>query len=233
MNVMSNQWSSPKLAEEYAKKATKPEINWYEYGINLPDFLALIPKDAQAVLDLGSGPGDVTESLRSKFHTVEGCDSSEAMLALASQNFPSTTFFKWDGLQPLPDKAGFYDCVVSKLTVHFVEDLDAFATNLLPILKPKGSFVFSVPHPMRSFREIGDESYWQQVNYEEEIGSYGITATFIHRSIQDYFRPFGERGYVLTGLSEPAISPEVVHKHNVDPAYASVPRRLNWRFQKP
>lgn len=229
---MLKQWSSPKLAREYADKVTNPSINWYEYEVNLPDLLSLIPKDARTILDFGSGPGDVTSVLQGTFANVEGCDDSDAMLELAGQNFPSVDFFKWNGLKPLTDKSEYYDCVVSKLTVHFIEELDEFASQINLILKKGGNLVFSVPHPMRSFREIGDENYWHQVNYEEEIGKYGISATFIHRSIQDYFRPFRDAGFVLTGLSEPTISPEQIQKHSVEPAYASIPRRLNWRFEK-
>jgi trans-aconitate methyltransferase len=229
-----NQWSNPELAREYTDKATNPSINWYEYDVNLPDLLSLIPKDAQRILDFGSGPGDVTEILAGKFPKaeVEGCDNSTAMLDLAKQKFPFIKFFNWDGQESIAAEYGGYDCIFSKLTVHFVQDLDKFASQISAVLKPKGSFVFSVPHPMRSFREIGGESYWQQVEYDEEIGKYGITAVFIHRSIQAYFQPFSNAGFVLTGLSEPNISSEQIQMHNVDTGYASIPRRLNWRFEK-
>lgn len=229
-----SQWSNKELAREYTDKATDPNINWYEYEVNLPDLLSLVPKDSKSILDFGSGPGDVTDIICSQFPeaSVEGCDSSDAMLELAKLKFPTILFFKWDGLQALSGSAASYECIVSKLTVHFIEDLDSFASGISSALKPNGNFIFSVPHPMRSSREIGDESYWQQVEYEEEIGKYGITATFIHRSIQGYFQPFSKAGFVLTGLTEPNISPEQIQKHNVDAGYASIPRRLNFRFEK-
>lgn len=228
------QWRSQDLAKEYTEKATNPNINWYEYEVNLPDVLALIPKDSMNILDFGSGPGDVTAIIKSKFPEarVEGCDSSQAMLDLAKAKFPDIKFFPWDGANDLESGNDKYDCVVSKLTVHFIEDLPNLAAKIRAILKPSGNLVFSVPHPMRSSHEIGENSYWQQVEYDEEIGKYGITAVFIHRSIQSYFQAFADYGFVLTGLSEPSINTAQIQKHNVDAGYASVPRRLNWRFVK-
>jgi len=230
----TEQWRNQDLAREYTDKATKPDINWYEYEVNLPNFLSLIPKGAKNILDFGCGPGDVTEIIAREFpnSTIEGCDASEAMLDLAKKKLAAVDFYMWDGTDPMPKNDGRYDCVVSKLTVHFVEDLGLLAKQIHAVLEAGGSFVFSVPHPMRSVREIGDRSYWDQAEYDEEIGKYGITAVFIHRSIQDYFLSFSKAGFVLTGLSEPAISPEQIQKHNVDPGYASIPRRLNWRFEK-
>src|SRR5262249_54600593 len=103
-----DQWRDPDLAKEYTDKATNPSINWYEYEVNLPDFLSLIPKAAKSILDFGSGPGDVTAIITKQFPnaTVDGCDASKAMLDLAKQQSPSINFFKWDGIEPIPDKEG-------------------------------------------------------------------------------------------------------------------------------
>src|SRR6188472_1275518 len=95
-----DQWRSLELAKEYSDKATNPSVNWYEYEVNLPDLLSLIPTGAKSILDFGSGPGDVTAIIAKQFPdaAVEGCDASEAMLDLAKQQFSSTDFYKWDGI---------------------------------------------------------------------------------------------------------------------------------------
>ena len=229
---MRNQWSNPKLTETYTEKGTDPNVNWYEYAVNLPDLFALIPSTTQTLLDFGSGPGNITNILSETIPHVEGCDSSLAMLKEAKHSFPSIKFFEWDGLEPLTSKTQYYDAVFSKLTVHFVEALGKFAYQMGSILKPQGNLIFSVPHPIRTIGKIGEASYWQQVTYEEEIGTLGVSATFIHRSLQNYVQPFTEHGFVLTALTEPTISSEQIQKYRVDEDYAKIPRRLNCRFQK-
>ncbi len=228
-----SEWADPKLVQTYSQKAASPTVNWFEYEVNLPATLSLIPKDAQTILDFGCGAGDITALLAESYKTVEGCDPSSAMLSQAHKDFPSLTFFEWDGANPLNDKMGFYDVVFSKLAVHFIEELQPVASQLCTVLKQGGSLIFSVPHPLRTMGRINGASYWQQTPYREEIGSYGITVTMIHRSLQDYVTPFTSAGFVLSTLSEPEIPTSLATKYNASERDRTIPKRLNLRFTKP
>jgi SAM-dependent methyltransferase len=229
---MSNQWEDPRLIKEYIRQATNHRINWYEYEVNLPSLLALIPDGTRNILDFGCGPGDITKFLAEKYGSADGCDASRAMVKQAKSCFPELNFFIWNGLTALPkDKKAFYDIVFSKLTVHFLEDLSPFAQHIAEILKRGGSLIFSVPHPIRTVKKT-DGGYWEKTPYDTEIGSYGIHVTMLHRSFQDFTKPFLEHGFVLTGIDEPAISREQAKKYKASPEDTALPKRLNIRLQR-
>lgn len=227
-----HEWSNPELTEVYSQKAANPEVNWFEYEVNLPAMLSLIPEDTRTMLDFGSGAGDITKMLAEKYEQVEGCDPSLAMLELAHRDYPELSFFEWDATTPLEDKAGYCDVVFSKLAVHFVNDLRPVAKQLFGVLRQGGSLIFSVPHPISTLRKIGDTSYWEQTPYPTEIGSYGIQVTMIHRSIEDYVTPFVDAGFVLTAFDEPQVPTEIGDKYGASDTDMTRPKRINLRFTK-
>ncbi|MDB5163523.1 MAG: SAM-dependent methyltransferase [Candidatus Saccharibacteria bacterium] len=226
-----SEWTSPELAKSYAESALSSEVNWYEHQVNLPAELELIPALASTILDFGCGAGDVTRVLAQKYPRVEGADLSETMLAMAKQESPTMDFFMWDGTIPLSEKQSYYDVVFSKLALHFVEDLVTFASNVHGILKPGGSLIFSVPHPMSTTRKANGE-YWQQAPYNTEIGTFGVQVTMIHRSLQSYAQPFVDNRFVLTALQEPRISEAIAQKYQATETDVAIPKRLNLRFEK-
>lgn len=230
--MTSQEWSNPQLAEAYSQKAANPDMNWFEYEVNVPAMFSLMPRGTQKVLDFGCGAGDVTAMLAEKYPLVEGCDPSRAMLELSRKDFPALTFFEWEATQPLEDKNEYYDAVFSKLAIHFVEELRPVAEQLFAILKPGGTLVFSVPHPMSTVRKINGASYWQQTPYPTEIGSYGIQVTMIHRSLEDYIQSFTSTGFILSALDEPQISDEIAKKYNATESDLTTPKRINLKFTK-
>jgi SAM-dependent methyltransferase len=227
------EWSNHQLAKVYSQKAANPEINWFEYKVNVPAMFALMPDEAQKVLDFGCGGGDVTAMLAEKYELVEGCDPSPAMLDISSRGYPAITFFEWDATKPLENKTGYYDAIFSKLAMHFVQNLQPVANQLFAVLRPNGSLVFSVPHPISTVHKIKSASYWQQTPYPSEIGSYGIHITMIHRSLQDYVKPFINSGFVLIATDEPQIPDEIARKYNVTKNDRAVPKRVIFKFIKP
>jgi trans-aconitate methyltransferase len=231
--MTSQEWSKPQLAEVYSQKAANPEVNWFEYEVNVPAMFSLMPSEAQKVLDFGCGAGDVTAMLAERFPQVEGCDPSQAMLDLSHKDFPALTFFEWDATKALEDKNDYYDAVFSKLAIHFVEDLRPVADQLFAVLKQGGSLIFSVPHPISTVRKTNGASYWQQTPYPTEIGSYGIQVTMIHRSLQNYVEPFISSGFVLTAADEPQIPGDIAKKYNATESDLAMPKRINFRFTKP
>jgi len=227
---MSDSWKDPQFAKTYMDNASDVDANWYEHSVNTASFWSLIPSDTKSILDFGCGPGDFTAQLKDNGYEVDGCDGSPAMIELAKQHYENIDFFVWDGKTACP-KQNTYDVVMSKLTLHFIEDLALLATNIRPVLNVGGSLLISVPHPIPTMPKA-DGAYLKQVHYDTEIGTYGMHVTMIHRSVQDYISPFLDNGFVLTGIVEPSIPAAVVEKYQVKKEYAEVPRRLNLRFEK-
>ena len=228
---MSDSWKDPKFAKDYMDNATDTNMNWYEHFVNAESLWSLIPKSTRHALDFGCGPGEFTAALAKKGYSVDGCDGSEAMVTLATETYPDINFFVWDGSTNDEHSNTKYDAIISKLTLHFIDDLHILASNFRPLLRGKGHVIVSVPHPMPTISKAHGVDF-EEVSYDTEIGSYGMHVTMIHRSLQDYINPFLDNGFVLTKIVEPQISQEIIEKFSVRQEYAAIPRRLNLRFQK-
>lgn len=79
------------IADEYAEEY----INDFSNTPYIDKFLALLPPGAK-VLDVGSGPGQFSDYVHRKGFIVEGVDMSPAMLKIAREKFPETTFSEMD-----------------------------------------------------------------------------------------------------------------------------------------
>ena len=224
-----DEWKQQDFAKQYADNSVNPRKNGFELDLNLPSIIKMIPKDAQRVLDFGCGPGDFTVKLAKHVTVVEGCDYSEAMIKLAQDSYPSVKFFTWDYTDTAPDVMP-YDVVVSKLTLHFVDDLSQLAKALRDVLKDDGYFIFSVPHPFSTIGKAND--YWNVELYDTEIGTYGMNVTMIHRSLRDYIMPFVENGFTLADVVEPKITATMASKYDVPAERLIYPRRINLSFRK-
>jgi len=62
------------LAQAYSGMAADRESDAYEYDINFPSILNLIPKNKISVLDVGTGSGDFIPYFEKYFEDIEGCD---------------------------------------------------------------------------------------------------------------------------------------------------------------
>ena len=224
---MNDEWNNPALAKEYAEKLD--QVDWYEHEVNMPSLLSLIPKDAASILDFGSGPGQFTAKLAASYKT-EGADTSPAMIEIASKAYPNISFNQWDGQSPYSSNQKF-DVIFSKLTIHFVKDLVKFAQLAHQLLKDGGSIVFSIPHPIRTIPKVGGK-YSETGTYDGAIGRYNLHVEMIHRTLEDYVKPFVENGFVLTGLLEPKISKGQVKIHEAGEEDIYVPKRLTLRFER-
>lgn len=227
---MSDAWNDPQFAKEYMDNSSSKTTNWYEHAVNASSLQSLIPHTAKKILDFGCGSGEFTILLKDAGYDVDGSDGSAAMIQLARMNHPSIDFFVWDGSVPVQGR-GVYDAITTKLAFHFVKDLNVVACNILPLLNHGGSLIMSVPHPVSTMPKANGE-YFKQSNYDTDIGSYGMSVTMIHRSLQDYMMSFLSNGYVLTAIAEPSVSDQIAERHGASREWAAIPRRLNLRFQK-
>ena len=117
---------------------------WSQLKQLLPDF------EGKRVLDLGCGYGwHCIYAAQQKAASVHGVDISKKMLAVAeekSRDYAIT--YQCSAMEDLQFSKASFDVVISSLAFHYVKDFKQLAAAISTWLTPKGSFVFSVEHPV-------------------------------------------------------------------------------------
>ncbi len=99
----------------------------------------LDPKVGEKILDLGCGPGQLTEKIAASGAQARGVDSDRAMIAQAQNNYPQISFQVADATDfHLPEPV---DAVFSNAVLHWVRSPEAAANCIAQALKPGGRFV--------------------------------------------------------------------------------------------
>ena len=121
----------------------------------------LIDHDSH-VLDLGCGPGQLTDALSKIAGEVEGVDFAEQMIVVAQRLYPHLTFQVANGEQ-LPYDDRTFDVIVCNYTAHHFARPEAVFIEILRALKPGGRVV--VIHPLQA--ETASWSSFAEALYEE------------------------------------------------------------------
>lgn len=242
----SQQWD--KAAKAYSDMAADRKADAYEYDINFPSILGLIPEGKSTLLDVGAGSGDFIPVLQDRFKHIEGSDVSPNMVEIAKQRFPENNFYVWDLEEQFPEDKK-YDVIICKLVLMFVEDLDNVASEFKKLLNEDGIAIISVVHPMywhtnyllnkhqiklRSEFESMDSGYYSTGRkIVKAIGGNGdLQMGFTHRTLSDYLNPFGQAGLPVTEVVEPKITEEFVKTNPRFEDRLNIPMRLNFRVSK-
>lgn len=122
----TNVWD-PKLYDDRARFVR-------EGGMPVLELLA--PCAGERILDLGCGPGKLTQEIALRGATVVGVDASEEMLREARAAYPELEF-SLERAEALPYEAEF-DAVFSNATLHWVPEAEAAARGMYRALKRGG-----------------------------------------------------------------------------------------------
>jgi cyclopropane fatty-acyl-phospholipid synthase-like methyltransferase len=117
-----NLWTEADHARDYLEKRKHLPHRQTGYGV----LLEFVPTQAQRVLDLGCGDGEVMARVMKARPGAEGiaCDFSAEMLERARDRFADedVTVLEHDLDDPLPGEWGEFDAVVSAFAIHHVPD---------------------------------------------------------------------------------------------------------------
>lgn len=181
------------MSEQYSDFSTvydmfMDNVPYDEWAENIVDTLNNHGINDGIILDLGCGTGTMTKLLESKGYDMIGVDSSEEMLAIASEKSDSILYLCQDISEF--ELYGTVRAVVSTCdTLNYVtEDEDIINTFKLVnnYLEPDGVFIFDMNAPEKYeevladniFAENRDEaSFIWENNYDEEsrINEYALT----------------------------------------------------------
>ncbi|HDR2161342.1 TPA: class I SAM-dependent methyltransferase [Enterobacter cancerogenus] len=174
--MAQNIYDNPAFFEGYAQLPRSVQgldgaPEWAALKSMLPDL------SGKSVIDLGCGYGWFCRVAREMGASdVTGVDISEKMLARAAEltNDANIRYQRSD-LESLNLDENSLDLVYSSLALHYLPELDTLFGKVLRALKPGGSLVFSMEHPIYTCASrqgwLTDDSgarFWGVNQYQQE-----------------------------------------------------------------
>ncbi|WP_269410163.1 class I SAM-dependent methyltransferase [Lentibacillus daqui] len=178
---------------------------------------ALIPNlKNKTVLDLGCGFGwHCRYARQQQASSVTGVDISEKMIQRAREmtNDPSISYIN----APIEDvdfPNSSFDVVISSLAFHYIQSYTSICEKVYAYLKPGGSFVFSVEHPIFTSRneqdwyydERGSRLHWPVDNYQieglRETTFLNESVIKYHRTVSTYINDLINSGFMINAVKE-------------------------------
>jgi SAM-dependent methyltransferase len=194
---------------------------WHVWQALLPDLRN------KSVLDLGCGFGWHCRYAREQqASSVIGVDISEKMLQKAREltDDPLIQFIKLP-IEDIHFSEAQFDVVISSLAFHYIESFEAISDKVYRCLKAKGTFIFSVEHPIFTSRAEQDWYYDDQRNrlhwavdtyqYEGARETSFLTDNVIkyHRTFSTYINSLINAGFSIRAVKEPIPSEEMLQSN--------------------
>jgi len=211
-------YDDPQVFETYQRHRQRPENP--NDTLEKPIIVELLGNVRGAnILDLGCGDAAVgAELLANGAASYLGLDGSRNMVESAVRflggtlgrvveaDIPSWTY-----------PQNNFDIVLSRLALHYIEDLDQVFQRVFYTLRPEGRFIFSVEHPVitscdAAWQGVGPRQEWT-VDHYFEVGQrvtnwLGQRVVKYHRTIEDYFLALQHVGFVVDSLRESRPEPK-------------------------
>src|SRR5690606_27027589 len=155
--MKQNKYDDPNFFSAYEKmsrsvKGLEGAGEWHELKALMPELRN------KSVLDLGCGFGWHCRYAREQqASSVIGVDISEKMLQKAREKTddPCISYIKMP-IEDINFSKSQFDVVISSLAFHYIKSFDAICKKAYDCLKPSGTFVFSVEHPIFTSRNEQD-----------------------------------------------------------------------------
>jgi len=192
--------------------------DYYRDGINNPAAFKLMGDiRGKAILDLACGEGYNTRILVRKGGRAIGVDFSERLIELARREEAKERLGVRYCVSDASDLKEFsdnsFDLVTCFMALQDIEDYEKAIAEVARVLKNRGRFIFSVPHPcfetmtVKEERISASERYFGTVKYpvqwDMERLSKPFRTTSFHRTLTDYFNALYKNRLFTSRLVEP------------------------------
>ncbi len=179
------------------------------------------------VLCIGCGSGEECAYIKSQGASeVVGTDISPDFIRIAKESFPDIDFKVMD-MEKLVLEKGYFDIVVSSLTMHYVQNWKKTLSEIKKVLSDNGRVIISTNHPIRFGAEVKREKereifllgyirYKDPKLFGDVIGDYlnerkiddmwfrnKFAVTYYHKPISSIFNEINESGFEIINFSEP------------------------------
>lgn len=220
---MRNEYDNETFFQEYAQMTRSRQGlagagEWYQLKKMFPDL------KGKKVLDLGCGYGwHCKYAVEQGAAEVLGLDLSEKMIAEAKQrNAENKITYKVCGLEEYDYPQQVWDVVVSNLVLHYVGNLTVIFRKVHQTLKPNGTFVFNIEHPVFTagvgqdwiYGKDGKALYWPVDDYfkpgQRNTHFLGCEVEKQHHTLTQIFSGLLEAGFAIEAVQEAQPSEEML-----------------------
>jgi SAM-dependent methyltransferase len=179
----------------------------------------------KTVLCIGCGTGEECGYISKLGGSVKGIDTSSRSIDIARHKYSDPSFTVMD-MNKMTFKDDTFDIVYSSLTLHYSEHLDKTLGQIFRVLRPGGTLLFSVLHPIKWSAEIrrdmdderkktfllGYDSFATPSNiYGDYLSIRPIVQKpegypkikYWNRPISDYLHTIRDAGFTLIDFIEP------------------------------
>ncbi|EIM05236.1 type 11 methyltransferase [Planococcus antarcticus DSM 14505] len=176
------------LASVYEKMGDAD--NLYNTQYERPAMMQHIPTDlaGMKVLDAGCSAGWYSRQLADRGAIVTAVDVSPEMVSFTKKHLgDSANVLCLDLEDRLPFEDESFDWIVSSLTLHYVKDWHTTFAEFHRILKPSGSFLLSIHHPLTDLKLLNRPQYFSTELIVDQWNKAGKTY-----QVPFYRRPLSE-----------------------------------------
>ena len=217
---MAKETSWGVVAGEYKDSFIDKEGS-YHATVILPNLLRIVdPKPGMKILEVGCGDGYFASAFAEKGAEVVGSDIAREMIDHAKKREPKLEWHRAPADQLDFAKNNFFDTVVVVLALQNIENLSGAFAEAARVLKPGGSVVFVLNHPVFRIPKKSswgfDEAMSMQYRrldaylseFSEEIDmdpgkEFGKRTTIsFHRPLQLYIKTLAKQGFGVVGFEE-------------------------------
>lgn len=220
---MNNEYENEKFFKEYAKMPRSKEGlsaagEWHQLKPLFP------PLQGKKVLDLGCGYGwHCKFAVEQGAVQVLGLDLSQKMIEEAKKrNKADQIEYHVCGMEEYEYPENMWDCVVSNLALHYIENIEMIFQKVHRTLKPHGIFIFNMEHPVFTagvgqdwiYTKEGIPQYWPIDNYfipgERSTHFLGCEVVKQHHTLTQILMGLLKNGFELEAVEEAKPSEEMI-----------------------
>ena len=168
------------------------------------------------MLDLGCGYGWHCKFAEEQGATkILGIDLSKKMIEEAQKrNSGNQIEYRISGLEEYDYPENEWDCVISNLALHYIEDIVEIFQKVYRTLKPGGIFLFNIEHPVFTagvgqdwiYTDDGKPQYWAIDNYfitgERNTHFLGCDVVKQHHTLTQIIMGLLNNGFELKVVEE-------------------------------
>ena len=212
-------YDAPGVLERY-REARPPGVSDPNLVMEEPAVLdALGSVAGLRIVDLGCGDAGLGRRLlRDGCARYLGIDGSERMAEVARETLRGTPGEVERGdIEDFAAPPGAFDVVVSRMALHYVEDVARVLSACHACLAPGGRVVFTVVHPVITSHDARASTEelrrdWVVDDYfaggPRELDWLGARVVWHHRTVEAYVAALQDAGFDLVALRECAPRPE-------------------------